>query len=736
MNTALDKIKKIIDDNQCQDDNFTHFVLQGGAGSGKTESLKEIITYISNKYPEKKIVCITHTNVAVDEIKARVGNKYEISTIHSFLNSLIRNYKKNIWEIIHNIFCIENITQEDHSIYKKVYEKYSSKLFSVKKENCDKPIGKREYEKSQTTHNFQLNKKINALNDLIKAIISSKDFRNIKYNETRFDSFEELSFSHDSLLLLSYLLCCKYKLLTKIISDKYDFIFIDEYQDTNEYVIKLFLDLLPQNRQTTIGLFGDSMQAIYDDGIGDITSYINQNKITKIDKEDNYRCSKEIIDFINTIRLDGLTQKIAFKINENMLSRKGTSKVYYKIVGKKPTLFSSLDDKERYLDSLNAFINEVKSKNSLENLKILMLTNKSISTEIKFSNLYNTFSDRYSEVKEEIEKELSRIQISDIVELCRCYQIRKFNPIFLYLKKNRFEMQSLKDKQKISQHFEYLLSSDIGLKEVLDYCFEHKLMKKTERFINYIDKINNFLSEYNNSSDYIKLEKLYYLEGNTVAKLKKNHNLEIEEEEFNDFIKAFKKKNYYLKLFSNEIKFQEALNYYQYLNEETPYITMHKTKGSGIENVMVVLDEYFWNKYNFRCIYDTDSNIDKRIKNTNLFYVSSSRAIKNLIIIRLIEDEQEEELLEQYFQKSLIYRLPDILTRYNLFSEERKHELVCWAKNRTPTYENINLSNNIKITNLNRCLSSLVTMIESNPKHPTIPYWYTELEDIKSKLKE
>ena len=85
-----------------------------------------------------------------------------------------------------------------------------------------------------------MNKKINALNDLIKAIISSKDFRNIKYNETRFDSFEELSFSHDSLLLLSYLLCCKYKLLPKIISDKYDFIFIDEYQDTNEYVINYF----------------------------------------------------------------------------------------------------------------------------------------------------------------------------------------------------------------------------------------------------------------------------------------------------------------------------------------------------------------------------------------------------------------------------------------------------------------------------------------------------------------
>lgn len=62
----LDEIKKCIKD----DDNF---VLQGGAGSGKTEILKQTLEYLSLTYPHKKIACITHTNLAVDEIKSRVG---------------------------------------------------------------------------------------------------------------------------------------------------------------------------------------------------------------------------------------------------------------------------------------------------------------------------------------------------------------------------------------------------------------------------------------------------------------------------------------------------------------------------------------------------------------------------------------------------------------------------------------------------------------------------------------
>ena len=76
------------------------FVFQGGAGCGKTETLKQTLQILSKDYPKKRIACITHTNFAVNEIIDRVGEGYNISTIHSFLGSLIKNYTKVIHEVI------------------------------------------------------------------------------------------------------------------------------------------------------------------------------------------------------------------------------------------------------------------------------------------------------------------------------------------------------------------------------------------------------------------------------------------------------------------------------------------------------------------------------------------------------------------------------------------------------------------------------------------------------------
>ena len=656
-NAALDKIREIIDNNQNPKKDFKNFVLQGGAGSGKTESLKEVISYIAEKYPNKKVVCITHTNVAVDEIIARVGNKYEISTIHSFLNSLIKDYKKNLKEIIHHIFCVPDITELTHSEYKKIYEKYSTKLFLLKEENSDKVIGKKEYDASPTIYNAQLNEKIANINDYIKEIISSKDHNQIAYNETRFDSFNELTFSHDSLLLLSYKLCERFKLLPKIISDKYDFILIDEYQDTNENIINLFLTLLPKNRKTTIGLFGDSMQGIYDDGIGDVEKHIEENTIVRIDKNDNYRCSEEVIRFINIIRTDGIEQKLVLKKDEDIDARKGGTKLYYKKVDKKPNTFSAIEDKQAYLEILNNTM-EITKKQIARECKILMLTNKSISSEIGFANLYNIFSERYSEVKEEIEKELDRIQISAIVELCQLYQIKQYNSILVYLKRNGFQIKTLKDKKTIISHFSYFLSAKLNLQQVLDYSFKNKILTKSERFNNYFLRRKDFLENYDKNLLYKNLEDLYCKGSNTKVRLKKNHDIEISDEEFSEFEKALKKKTFYIDLFSDKITFDEVLNYYKYLNEETGYITMHKTKGSGIENVIVVLDEFFWSKYNFKSIYDESMDVEKRNKNKKLFYVACSRTIKHLTIIRLIEDDAEEAMLKTYFKNIEIELLP------------------------------------------------------------------------------
>ncbi|WP_228277414.1 hypothetical protein [Acinetobacter baumannii] len=77
---------------------------------------------------------------------------------------------------------------------------------------------------------------------------------------------------------------------------------------------------------------------------------------------------------------------------------------------------------------------------------------------------------------------------------------------------------------------------------------------------------------------------------------------------------------------------------------------MHKTKGTGIENVFVVLEEFFWSNYSFRSIYDSSySNFKVKEKSEKLFYVACSRTIKNLMILINYETNDELELIREKF---------------------------------------------------------------------------------------
>ena len=105
--TALEQVFDCIERKQ-------NFVLQGGAGSGKTESLKRVLEHIAQKYPSARIACITHTNLAVDEIKSRVDGDYTICTIHSFLYDLIKGYKKNLHEVLSEIFKLNKVETLEH----------------------------------------------------------------------------------------------------------------------------------------------------------------------------------------------------------------------------------------------------------------------------------------------------------------------------------------------------------------------------------------------------------------------------------------------------------------------------------------------------------------------------------------------------------------------------------------------------------------------------------------------
>lgn len=638
--TALEQVFSCIEKNQ-------NFVLQGGAGSGKTESLKRVLEHISSSSPGKKIACITHTNLAVDEIISRVGNDYTISTIHSFLNSLIKDFKKNIHDVIIEIFKLKKVESTEHSEFKKKYEKYASALHTIKKETISKVVGKREYDKDAESFNKGLNENIDSLNTEIELSIKDADYNKIRYNETRFDSFRELSFGHDSLLTISSILFEKYPLLTRILQDKFDFIFIDEYQDTHKNIVDIFLNRIPLVSKTIIGLFGDSMQGIYDDGIGDVNGFIDSELLIKIEKEDNYRCSAQVVDFINQFRDDGLKQEVAFKvfdgIEETIEDRQGEVKLYYSIYDRERTDSGTPRDKDAYINHLNLLIEEVEKKHP--NFKKLMLTNKSIAGEVGFENLYNVFDDRYSDVKEEIEKDLTRLQFLDLAELSKAYNEKNYNFVITELKKAGFLINTIADKEKISSILDEIITSEKGAIEVLNLAFENKILKKSDSYSSYIDRKDAFLRDAKGNTFYGVFKSQYESGQNTFARMQKEVT-DLNEEVFKEYQRSYKKERFYNDLFSSKIKFKEVLNYFSYLNEETDYITMHKTKGSGIKNVLVVLEEYFWPKYKFKTIFDSgEIDIQKKLYNQKLFYVACSRSIDNLVCIKVITPDEKDDLV-------------------------------------------------------------------------------------------
>lgn len=107
------------------------------------------------------------------------------------------------------------------------------------------------------------------------------------------------------------------------------------------------------------------------------------------------------------------------------------------------------------------------------------------------------------------------------------------------------------------------------------------------------------------------------------------------------------------------------LNYSKYLDEETDYITMHRTKGTSINSVVVVMEEYFWNQYDFSLLYRSDEQkTEKRINSQKLIYVACSRAKNNLVCVRLLTNN-EVESFKQIFPQAI-----EIPIKSELFSKK------------------------------------------------------------------
>jgi len=322
-----------------------NFLLSGGAGSGKTYSLVSVIQQVIKENPNTKIACMTYTNAAVKEIEERVNHKnLRVSTIHDFLWGCIKNFQNELKTSIIEL------------------ARSGNKNFII----------------GATTIN---------------------SFMGIEIQYKEFVRLREGIISHDELLTLSEYMYSKYMRLRDITKDKFKFIFIDEYQDTSEQVIRIFLDHLEKSKKKSIiGFFGDSMQSIYEDGIGNLNSFVGNtgNKVREIKKEQNRRNPENIYKLANKLRTDGIVQTHSNdKSAPNMLADGSVKK------GRVQFLYSKNYD----LNKIRKYLEDEgwDTKNS-EKTKELNLTHNLIASEAGFNSLMEIYD------KDVFVKHLSKIR--------------------------------------------------------------------------------------------------------------------------------------------------------------------------------------------------------------------------------------------------------------------------------------------------------------------------------------
>lgn len=261
--SAFEQIKQHIENKQS-------FVLEAGAGSGKTYTLIETLNHlIETKGNEiqnnnQKIICITYTNVAKNEIIERLEHNpiVLVSTIHEFLWDCIKSYQKQLKIEL----CKLNEDRYDDDIVNGKDSKYLPNLA----ERIDKVIS-------------------------------------VYYNDTAFRDFETGQLHHDDVITLSEMMFKNNTLLTTILTQKYPYILVDEYQDTATETASALVDFLLVRNQNKIvlGFYGDSYQKIYDAGVGDLEKYYtdeNSKILQLVKKEENYRSSKEVVRLLNNFR--------------------------------------------------------------------------------------------------------------------------------------------------------------------------------------------------------------------------------------------------------------------------------------------------------------------------------------------------------------------------------------------------------------------------------------------------
>ena len=269
-----------------------------GAGSGKTRVLTHKIAYLINEKHVKpwNILAITFTNKAAKEMKTRIekligdiSNDMWVGTFHAICVKILKRY---IDRIGFDTSCVIFDTTDQKSLMKQVIKdlKIDEKMF---------------------TERGVLSEISNAKNEMIEPeeylARTNGEFRKEQIAKLYIEYQKRLkqnnSLDFDDIINYTIKILMENPDVLAYYSEKFKYILVDEYQDTNKAQFTLIT--LLSSYYGNITVVGDNDQGIYSFRGADIRNILNFEKDfpgTKIIKlEQNYRSTKPILDAANAV---------------------------------------------------------------------------------------------------------------------------------------------------------------------------------------------------------------------------------------------------------------------------------------------------------------------------------------------------------------------------------------------------------------------------------------------------
>lgn len=681
--------------NAVKDTNGAQLIL-AGAGSGKTRVVTTKIAYLieEESVNPQEILAFTFTNKAAKEMKDRVAillntnvDRMWIGTFHSICVRILRRdlnlvgYTKNftIFDTTDQKTLIKECLKElniDSKIYTPNY--IQGRISSLKNEG----VKASEFEKF-------------AYSPMDKTILELYRLYEEKLQNNN-------AFDFDDLIIKVIELLNSDSLVRKYYQHRFRYVFVDEYQDTNNIQYELIKIL--SNYHNNICAVGDADQSIYKWRGANINNILNFEKdfdnSKRVILSQNYRSTKNILNSANAVISNN---------NERIKKDLWTSNED----GNLPTLFEAQSGTEEayyVVDEINKLINLGKSLNEIailyrSNSLSRAFEEQLIKNNIKYKVIGGIkFYDR-AEIKDILAYLRLIVNTNDDISLRRIINSPKRGIGDVTV--DKLNEISLKENTSLYNSLNFL--------ETYSNMFDQRAFKKLESFKNLID---NLILKSNNMNIFelveFLLDRVEYInlleKQNTIEAKSKIENIQ----EFLGSIKLYEEDDSEATLadFISGISLLSDVDKTEELSEAVSLLTVHSAKGLEFENVfLVALEEgIFPSSY---AEGDEDLQEERR-----LMYVAITRAKENLNMsyaktrIRFGKSERQ-------MKSSFIEELGETINKLNVKSFLKKQFIPRETSKFTNSYKNSFNKSNYDRQNLpdNSYKSDKPFEVSKNVKH-------------------